>query len=80
MNTIEITSVNYNGQTANVTFSADTGGIISIGYVTLPYQFTSDYIYGTYDLYFPIYGTHCYLVISETTTTTTTFYITPTPI
>lgn len=72
MTDIIITSINYEGETANIVFSPDTGGTINIGYVKIPYVFSSDYIYGQYSLYFPTYEKYCYLDINNPITTTTT--------
>jgi len=59
MSTVRINTVNYSGQTANITFSADTGGTISLGIYSLPYDVTLNYYYGVYDLYFPLFNKSC---------------------
>jgi len=51
---VQITSENFEGQSALVTFYPCTGGTITIGYVTIPYNYEADYYYGTYTLYFPL--------------------------
>ena len=61
--TVRISSNNFSGQTANITFYPDTGGTVSIGDVVIPYDYTADYIYGNYDLYFSAYTKTCSLVI-----------------
>ena len=59
MSTVRINTFNYSGQTANITFSADTGGTISLGVYSLPYDVTLNYYYGVYDLYFPLFDKSC---------------------
>lgn len=61
--TIRISSNNFSGQTADITFYPDTGGTVNIGSVVIPYDYNSDYIYGTYDLYFSAYTKTCSLLI-----------------
>ena len=65
MTTIILTSNNYSGQTANITYYPDTGGTISLGSVVVPYYYSTDYFYGTYELYFPIYNKTCTLYIDD---------------
>jgi len=85
--TIQITTDNYNGQTAIITFTPDNGGpVVNLGSQVLPYDYNSDYYYGTYSLYFPAFDTTCTLVIAgqtptptNTPTPTITPTITPTP-
>ena len=75
---IIISSTNYSGQTGDITFYPSTGGTINLGTQTLPYTYSSDYPYGTYDVYFSSYGNTCsisYLLPSPTPTLTPT----PTP-
>ena len=82
--TIQITTDNYDGQTAVITFTPDNGGpVVNIGSQVLPYNYTSDYYYGTYSLYFPAFDVTCTLVIpnqvpTPTPTNTPTPTITPT--
>jgi len=52
---IRITSTNLSGLTANVTFSAETGGTINLSGQTIPFNNISDYPYGTYELEVPLY-------------------------
>ena len=64
--TIQITTDNYDGQTAVITFTPDNGGpVVNIGSQVLPYNYTSDYYYGTYSLYFPAFDVTCTLVIEN---------------
>ena len=65
MTTIILTTTNYSGQTANITYYPDTGGTISIGSVVVPYYYSTDYFYGTYELYFPIFNKTCTLYIDD---------------
>jgi hypothetical protein len=41
---IKIKSTNYSGQTANITFTPDTGGTQSVSGVTIPYTWNIGYI------------------------------------
>lgn len=59
MSTVRINTNNYSGQTANITFSADTGGTINLGIYALPHNVTLNYSYGVYDLYFPLFNKSC---------------------
>lgn len=63
--TIRISSNNFSGQTANITFYPNTGGTVSIGNVVIPYDYDAEYIYGTYDLYFSAYTKTCSITISD---------------
>jgi hypothetical protein len=64
--TIQITTDNYDGQTAIITFTPDNGGpVVNLGSQVLPYDYISDYFYGTYSLYFPLFDTTCTLVIEN---------------
>ena len=80
--TIQITTDNYDGQTAVITFTPDNGGpVVNLGSQVLPYDYNSDYYYGTYSLYFPAFNVTCTLVIAgqtPTPTPTITPTITPT--
>lgn len=73
---IVISSINYNGQIADITFYPATGGTVNIGQHQLPYSYPSDYFYGTYDLYFSSYTKTCTVILSPPTPTPTE---TPTP-
>ena len=79
MATVLINTTNYSGQTANITFYPDSGGVINIGIVQVPYYYYADNIYGTYELYFPYYNSTCiYNIIAPSPTATQTPTITPT--
>ena len=52
---IRITSTNLSGLTANVTFSAATGGTFNLGSEVIPFNNISVYPYGTYELEVPLY-------------------------
>jgi hypothetical protein len=77
---LEITTGNYNGEFANITFLPCSGGSIFIGQVTLPYYYDNPYYYGTYHIYIPKYNKNCDLVIPcPTPPPTSTPTPTPTP-
>jgi hypothetical protein len=76
--TIQITTDNYDGQSAVITYYPDTGGTINLGTHILPYDYNTDYYYGTYSLYFPVFDTTCTLVIANQTPTPSAT-MTPTP-
>ena len=59
MDTIRILSTNYSGQSANITFSPATGGTQVISGITIPYDFTDDFVYGDYSVFFTAYGNSC---------------------
>jgi len=54
-----ISTNNYSGYTGDVTYYPSTGGTINIGLVTLPYNYSTDYCYGTYDIYIPETAVNC---------------------
>lgn len=57
---VQITSGNFDGQSALVTFYPCSGGTpIVIGNVIIPYNYESDYFLGTYTLYFAEYNETC---------------------
>lgn len=77
---IRILSDNLSGQTTNVTFLPQSGGTISLGTQVFPFNYISDYVYGTYNCYVPIYGyTYSLEVLGPTPTPTTTNTPTQTP-
>ena len=79
-NIVEISSVNYSGQIANITFYPCSGGTISLGEHTIPYSYSSDYYYGQYQLYFSAYNSTCtYDIVCPTPTPTVTQTQTQTP-
>ena len=80
-NTVEISSNNYIGQIADITFYPCSGGTTSLGEHVLPYTYQSTYYYGQYSLYFSAYNSTCtYDIVcpSPTPTSTTTPTVTPT--
>jgi hypothetical protein len=80
MATIEISSVNFNGQYVDVTFFPCSGGSINLGTQLVPFQYTSDSYEGTYDIYISGYSKTCQLIIAcPTPTPTNTPTNTPTP-
>ncbi len=77
---ITITSSNFNGQLADITFYPCSGGSISLGYQLLPYVYEQDNYEGNYDIYISGYNKTCQLVIAcPTPTQTPTQTGTPTP-
>lgn len=78
--TIQITSTNYNGQIADITFYPCSGGTISLGEHVLPYSYVSSNYYGEYLLYFSAFSSTCeYNIICPTPTPTASSTPTPTP-
>ena len=76
---IRISSDNYSGSTAFVTFEPTTGGTITIGNTTVPFNYFNDYPYGTYNMYFSSIDYTCsFTVILPTPTPTPTINVTPT--
>lgn len=57
--TVKIGSNNYSGQTAVITFLPDTGGTVSVGSQVIPYDYSTDYFYGTYELDFTGFNYTC---------------------
>ena len=66
-----ITTDNYDGQLADITFYPCSGGSINIGEVLLPYNYLSGYYYGTYNIYFPDFDKTCTLDVPCLTPTPT---------
>lgn len=82
-NVIQITSNNFNGQYADITFYPCSGGSINLGYQLLPYDYAQDNYEGTYDIYISAYTQTCQLVIScpsPTPTPSITPTLTPSPV
>jgi hypothetical protein len=73
MSSIQITSTNYNGQTAQVTFYSEDSPstAVNLGSHTIPYVRTDSDVYGTYELNFAAYSKICSVSLSAPTTTTT---------
>jgi hypothetical protein len=74
-----ISSPNFSGYIADITFSPQTGGTISLGSHLTPYLVDLDYPYGTYQLCYSAFGVCCEsTVIAPSATPTPTPTITPT--
>jgi hypothetical protein len=58
---VVISSNNYVGQLANITYYPDTGSTIYLGANVLPHTFNLDYYFGVYELYFSDFDTTCYV-------------------
>ena len=87
MATVQISSNNYSGQTANITFYPCSGGTLLLGTQVIPYTYSSDYYYGQYSLYFSAYNSTCTYdivcpsptpTVTSTPTNTNTPTVTPT--
>jgi len=77
---IRILSVNLSGQSSEVTYLPDTGGTINLGTQVIPFNYITDYYYGTYEIYVTTYGyTYSLLVPGPTPTPSPTETPTPTP-
>jgi len=81
--TIEISSANFNGQSANITFYPCAGGVINLGTQTIPYQYTTTDYEGDYEIYIIAFDQTCYLnipclTLTPTPTPTATLEVTPT--
>ena len=59
MSAIILNDTNYSGYSADITFSAYTGGSTFLGTHIIPYTFTLDYYYGTYTLYYSQFNKTC---------------------
>ena len=70
-----ISTNNYSGYNANVIYSPSTGGTINLGSVILPYIYTTEYYYGSYEIYIPETEVTCILDYPLPTPTPT---VTPT--
>jgi len=78
---ILITTENYDGQMAEITFYPTTGGSIFLGLVLLPYEYYTDDFYGTYSIYIPSKDATCelrFITPTPTKTPTQTPSLTPT--
>jgi hypothetical protein len=77
---IRILSDNLSGLTTNVTFLPQSGGTtINLGEQVFPFNYISDYVYGTYSCFVPTYGyTYTLDVLEPTPTPTPTNTETPT--
>jgi hypothetical protein len=84
MQSIQITSNNYNNQLARIIFysNQNPSSPVNLGDNILPYIRTDVDVYGTYQVYFPNYNKTCNVTINDPTITptpTTTSTVTPTP-
>ena len=78
---LDILTVNYIGELANITLYPCTGGSIDLGTVLLPYSYEDDNYFGTYEIYVINYDQTCFLEVpcpSNTPTPTPTMTVTPT--
>jgi hypothetical protein len=79
---ITISSDNLSGQSVNIIFQPCSGGTINLGNQTLPYIYTTNYWYGTYNCYSLTYDYNYVLTVpcppTPTPTNTTTPTVTPT--
>jgi hypothetical protein len=76
---ITISSDNLSGQTVHITFEPCSGGTIDLGNQTLPYIYTTNYWYGTYNCYSLTYDYNYVLDVPCPPTPTPTTTVTPTP-
>ena len=89
---VRILSDNLSGLTTNVTYLPISGGTIDLGVQTFPFNYISDYYFGTYNCYVPTYATMYSVVVpgptptptntptnTQTPTNTSTTTQTPTP-
>lgn len=78
---IEISSQNYNGKTASVVFYSINNPLVGInlGNFTLPFVYSSNDCYGTYECYFAEYNSTCQVSVQPTPTPTQTPTLTSTP-
>lgn len=79
---VRILSDNLSGLTTNVTYLPESGGTIDLGVQTFPFNYISDYYFGTYNCYVPTYATTYSVEVPEpddtpTLTPTSTPTITP---
>jgi hypothetical protein len=80
---VRILSNNLSGLTTNVTYYPLTGGTINLGEKVFPFEYITDYYYGTYACYVPTYDyTYNLTILAPTPTptpTNTSTPVTPTP-
>jgi hypothetical protein len=76
---IILSSPNYSGYVADITFFAQTGGTINLGSHLTPYTVDLDYFYGTYQLCYSAFSVCCNTtIVAPTPTPTQTPTVTPT--
>jgi hypothetical protein len=68
---IRILSNNLSGQTTDVIFLPQSGGTVNLGTQIFPFNYISEYFYGTYNCYVPTYGHTYSLEVLEPTPTPT---------
>jgi surface protein len=68
---IRISSDNYSGSTAFVTFEPTTGGTVTIGNTTVPFNYFNNYPYGIYYMYFSSIDYTCSFTVTPPTPTST---------
>jgi len=78
MATVQIYDNNHTGLSADISFTADTGGTTNLGLQLIPYTFNIDYPYGTYDLYYSQWGQTCSITIFPPTPSFTSIWRTTT--
>lgn len=76
---VKLSSNNYSGKTADITFLPETGGTVNIGLQQIPFIYVTDYFYGTYNLYFSGYDYTCVFIISSTEPLPDSLNPTPSP-
>ena len=68
---VRILSDNLSGLTTNVTYLPISGGTIDLGTQVFPFNYISDYYFGTYNCYVPTYATMYSVVVPGPTPTPT---------
>jgi hypothetical protein len=77
---IQISSVNFDDQIAQINYFPDTGGTVNLGVHVIPYTVELDYYYGQYELIFTAFTKTCYTTFENPNPTPTpTRTLTPTP-
>jgi hypothetical protein len=77
---IQISSVNFDDQIAQINYFPDTGGTVNLGVHVIPYTVQLDYYYGQYELIFTAFTKTCYTTFENPNPTPTpTRTLTPTP-
>ncbi len=77
---IRILSNNLSGLTTNVVYYPQSGGTIDLGTQVFPFEYITDYFYGIYNCYVPLYDYNYSLsVVEQSPTPTPTITPTPTP-
>lgn len=79
---VRILSDNLSGLTTDVVYLPQSGGTVNLGTQVFPFNYISEYVYGTYNCYVPLYGytyTLDILAVTPTPTPTNTPTNTQTP-